>query len=145
MKIIHAAIATAGAAGLAVTVLGAAPAQAAAPTPARSPDVCSIRVVSLKALNLQEDNQRDEIVLELADTKTVQRTYAQGQKRNTLGDGTGVFAGSTRVSLLEVDPLKSDVLAHATVRCADRTGTSTLIDPTGDAIYQATWQTRVIA
>ena len=58
-------------------------------TTAWSTNVCSVTVLSLKALNLQEDNEKDEIVPRSRHTKTVERTYTKGKKRYLL-DGTGV-------------------------------------------------------
>jgi len=120
-----------------VPLLGAAgSAQAAAAVQS-----CTIRIVSIEALDLEEDGQgRDEVFLRLGDSSTTQRNYFEGQKRNTLGDGDDVFVNRERVRLVENDgPGNNDVLDSAWIDCAAASATSTLADAGGDAIYEVRW------
>jgi hypothetical protein len=80
------------------------------------------------------------VFLRLGDSSTTQRTYFEGQKRNTLGDGDDVFVDRERVRLVENDgPGSNDVLDSATIDCAAASATSTLADASGDAIYKVSW------
>jgi hypothetical protein len=133
-------------AGLAATtlipLLGATAGSAQAAGAVQS---CTIRIVSIKALDLQEDVQgQDEVFLRLGDSSTTQRTYFEGQKRNTLGDGDDVFVNRERVRLVENDgPGNNDVLDSTTIACAAASATSTLSDAAGDAIYKVSWTVSV--
>ena len=102
---------------------------------------CTIKIVSVKALDLQEDGQgQDEMFLRLGDSRTTQRTYFEGQKRNTLGDGDDVFVNRERVRLVENDgPGNNDVIDSARIDCAAASATTTLSDNAGDAIYKVSW------
>ncbi|MCD4526024.1 hypothetical protein [Nocardioides sp. cx-173] len=141
-----------GTTALALTGLGAVtvPAGAAAPASSASPaaapgSLCQIRVISVKARDIQEDNQgTDEIRLKLGNTFTAQRTYFEGQKRNTLFDGSDLFAAPERVKLLEVDGATRQVLDSTTIPCVARTATSRLASADGDAVYQVTWVVDVL-
>ena len=115
---------------------GAGAAQAA---PAQ--DSCTIKIASIKALDLQQDARgQDEVFMRLGDTSTTQRTYFEGQKRNTLGDGNGVFVNREKVRLVENDgPGNNDVVDSALIPCAADSATSTLSDAAGDAIYEVSW------
>jgi hypothetical protein len=99
---------------------------------------CTIRIVSVKALDLQEDGQgQDEVFLRLGDSRTTQRNYFEGQLRNTLGDGSDVFVNQENVRLVENDgPGNNDVLASRTIGCAAASVTRTVADASGDAIYR---------
>ena len=121
-----------------VPLLGAAAGSAQAAGAVQS---CTIKIVSVKALDLQEDGQgQDEVFLRLGDSSTTQRTYFEGQKRNTLGDGNDPFVGREKVRLVENDgPGNNDVLDTARIACAAASATSTLSDSGGDAIYQVRW------
>lgn len=143
-KIIRPTVAAGLATAAMVPVLGmaAGPAQAAQPPEtARALQSCTIKIVSVKALDLQEDGQgQDEVFLRLGDSRTTQRTYLEGQKRNTLGDGDDVFVGRERVRLVESDgPGNNDVIDSGRINCAAASRTTTLSDSAGDAIYKVKW------
>ena len=134
---------TAGA-GAAVATAALVPLLGAAAAPAQASAVvqsCTIKIVSVKALDLQEDGQgQDEVRLRLGDSLTTQRNYFEGQKRNTLGDGDDVFVDRERVRLLENDgPGNNDVIDAAWIDCAAGSAVSTLADANGDAIYKVSW------
>ena len=129
-------------AGLAAAALVPALGMAAAPAQAaQAVQSCTIKIVSVKALDLQEDGQgQDEVFLRLGDSRTTQRTYFEGQKRNTLGDGDDVFVNRERVRLVENDgPGNNDVIDSARIDCAAASATTTLSDNAGDAIYKVSW------
>lgn len=121
-----------------VPLLGVAagPAQAA-----QAVQSCTIKIVSVKALDLQEDVQgQDEVFLRLGDSSTTQRNYFEGQKRNTLGDGDDVFVDRERVRLVENDgPGNNDAIDSGWMDCAAAARTTTLSDNAGDAIYKVKW------
>lgn len=102
---------------------------------------CTIKIASIRALDLQSDRRgQDEVFMRLGDTKTTQRTYFEGQKRNTFGDGDDVYARREKVSLVENDgPGNNDVIDSTMIPCAADSATSTLSDAAGDAIYEVSW------
>ena len=126
-------------AGIAAAAL--VPLMGATAASAQATQSCTIKIVSIKALDLQEDGQgQDEVFLRLGDSSTTQRNYFEGQKRNTLGDGDDVFVDRERVRLVENDgPGNNDVLDSAWIDCAADSDVSTLADPNGDAIYKVSW------
>jgi hypothetical protein len=121
-----------------VPLLGAAAGSAQAAGAVQS---CTIKIVSIQALDLQEDGQgQDEVFLRLGDSSTTQRTYFEGQKRNALFDGSDVYVTSEKVRLVENDgPGNNDVLDSTRIQCAAASATSTLSDASGDAIYKVSW------
>lgn len=129
-----------GAAGLVLAGVGALPASAA---PARAAvDVCSVRALHVKALDLRDDKQgTDEVFLRFGDTRTPTRPYHLNQLRNTLSEGTGIFTGSENVKLVEEGPGKA-IIGSATLPCV--TDTETTILTNGDAIYEVRWTVQVL-
>jgi len=133
--------------GLVLAAVGTAPAQAADPASRGPGDLCKVRVLSVQADNLQEDNQgEDEIFLKLGETRTTQRTYFLGQKRNTLGDGEDHFFGSERVKLIEHDNGvgNNDLIDSARLQCESGQVISTLTDSSADTVYTVTWRVDIV-
>jgi hypothetical protein len=110
----------------------------------RAVDVCEIRIVSVKALDLQEDGQgHDEIFLRLGDFRSTTRSYTEGQKRNVFGTDRDVFVGSEPVRLVEQDGGTDDVLASESIPCAQQLNQTSIVG-NADAIYELKWQVRVL-
>jgi hypothetical protein len=108
----------------------------------RAVDVCELRIVSVEALDLQEDAQgHDEIFLRLGDFRSPTRRYTEGQKRNVSADD--VFVGSEPVRLVEQDGGTDDVLASESIPCVQRLNQTSILG-NADAIYKLTWQVRVL-
>jgi hypothetical protein len=143
------ALSTIGAAGMVLAGLGPVSAHAAEPEGrAAAADLCLVRVLSVKAENLQEDNQgSDEIFLRLGDASTRQRSYFEGQKRNTLSDGDDHFTGTETVRLVEHDAGagNNDLIDSGSLRCTTGQVTSTLRDSAADAVYTVVWRVDVVA
>ena len=137
-----------GAAGLVLAGLGPVGSPAAAAETSAAADVCRVRVLSVQAQDLQEDQQgSDEVFLRLGDARTVQRSYFDGQKRNTLSDGDDHFSGSEPVALIEHDNGigNNDLIDAATLQCETRQVTSTLRDVSADTVYTVVWRVDVIS
>jgi hypothetical protein len=134
---------TIGIAALVVAGAQATTAYGSAARP-RAVDVCKLRVISVKALDLQEDAQgNDEIFLRLGDFRSATRRYTEGQKRNVLGTDRDVFVGNEPVRLVERDGGADDVLATRSIGCLEQLNqTSILAD--ADAVYELKWQVRVL-
>jgi hypothetical protein len=80
--------------GAAVVSLGAAQPASAAPT-------CQLDVRSLKALDLNDNDGTDEVLLRLGGDKTPVQSYVLNQKRTNLG--TKAFQGTIDVDIVEKD------------------------------------------
>jgi hypothetical protein len=110
----------------------------------RAVDVCELRIVSVEALDLQEDAQgHDEIFLRLGDFRSPTRRYTEGQKRNVFATDRDVFVGSEPVRLVEQDGGTDDVLASESIPCVQRLNQTSILG-NADAIYKLTWQVRVL-
>jgi hypothetical protein len=110
----------------------------------RAVDVCELRIVSVEALDLQEDAQgHDEIFLRLGDFRSTTRRYTEGQKRNVFATDRDVFVGSEPVRLVEQDGGTDDVLASESIPCVQRLNQTSILG-NADAIYKLTWQVRVL-
>jgi len=136
-----------GTATLVVAGLGATTSSGSAAQP-RAVDVCELRVVSVKALDLQEDGTaavvgNDEIYLRLGDFRSVTRRYREGQKRNVFGTDRDVFVGSEPVQLVEQDGGADDVLATRSIPCVQQLNQTSILG-NADAIYELVWQVRVL-
>ncbi len=137
-----ATLAIAGLGTVGTPISASAATAAAAATPGA---LCQIRVISVEARDIQEDVQgTDEIRLKLGNTRTVQRTYFEGQLRNTLGDGSDLFTAPERVRLLEVDGANEEVVDAVTIPCVNRTDTTRLASADGDTVYRVRWTVDVL-
>ena len=88
---------TLGATGLALATLGSL----GATQPAAAAVTCQLDVHSLKALDLNDNDGTDEVLLRLGGDKTPRQTYVLNQKRLNLG--TKVFQGTIDVDIVEKD------------------------------------------
>ena len=110
-------------AAIAFAGLGLIPLQATAAPPDRGADTCTLRLLSTKAVNLQHDVKgTDDVRAQLGNTTTRVRPYSLGQRRNTNGDGTETFTGTTLASL-QVEILGGAWLSidSRVIRCEERT------------------------
>jgi len=132
-----------GAAGLGLSALATAPVQAAGPAERGPNDLCKVRVLSVQANDLQEDNQgQDEVFLRLGDVNTVQHTYFPGQLRNTLGETSDFFNGHERVALIENDEAtgNKDVIDRGRLACDTGQVQTVLTDANADTVYTVVWR-----
>jgi hypothetical protein len=88
---------TLGATGLAL----AAVLSVGAGQPASAAATCQLDVHSLKALDLNDNDGTDEVLLRLGGDRTPVQTYVLGQKRFNMG--TKVFQGTIDLDVVEKD------------------------------------------
>ena len=88
---------TLGATGLAMAAL----VSLGAAQPASAATTCQLDVNSLKALDLNDNDGTDEVLLRLGGDKTAVQTYVLNQKRFNLG--TKAFQGTINVDIVEKD------------------------------------------
>ena len=88
---------TLGATGLALAAL----VSIGAAQPASAATTCQLDVHSLKALDLNDNDGTDEVLLRLGGDKTAVQTYVLNQKRFNLG--TKAFQGTIDVDIVEKD------------------------------------------
>lgn len=140
---------TLGATALLLAAVGSSPASAAGSSAAAATalpgSLCDIQVSRVKALDVQDNDNTDEIRLRIGDKTSVQRTYTAGQLRNVLGDNTyDLFTSPELVRLVEVDGASTTVIGSASIPCVNRTATSLVSNASGDAIYEVTWDVDVL-
>ena len=141
------ALSTLGAAALLLGGTGSAQAAvaSAASTAALPGSLCDIQVSRVEALDIQDNDGRDEIRLRIGDKTSVTRNYVLGQVRNVLSDNTyDLFTSPELVKVVEVDAAKTTVLSSATIPCVNRTATSVISDANGDGIYKVFWDVDVL-
>ena len=88
---------TLGATGLALAAL----VSIGAAQPASAATTCQLDVHSLKALDLNDNDGTDEVLLRLGGANTAVQTYVLNQKRFNLG--TKAFQGTIDVDIVEKD------------------------------------------
>lgn len=125
-----------GIAGLAFATLGVTGTGAAS----AKVNTCRLTVNSVQALELQDNDGRDESFLKLGGTATANKTYTDNQTRHNIGDKD--FQGSVGVKVFERDTNNLTLIDSASIPCANDSGQS---DVSGaGAIYRVTWNVLVI-
>jgi len=106
---------TLGVTGLALAAL--VPLGAAQPAFAAA--TCQLDVRSLKALDLNDNDGTDEVLLRLAGTRTPVQTYVLNQKRLNLG--VKVFQGSIDLDIVEKDNGQTTTIGSVNnIQCQNR-------------------------
>jgi hypothetical protein len=119
-----------------------APPATAAAASERTVPTCTLRAVAVTALDLRDDGQAfDEVRVHVGTQTIAERTYFQGQKRNTLSEATDTFQTTRRVRLVERGPGFLG-LQTAPIACANAVRTVELSD--GDARYEVIYIVQVL-
>ncbi len=110
---------TLGATGLALAGLLSVGAAVGAASPASAAATCQLDVRSLKALDLNDNDGADEVLLRLAGDRTPVQTYVVTQKRFNLG--TKVFQGSIDLDIVEKDNGQTTTIGSVdNIQCQNR-------------------------
>lgn len=100
-------------------VLAAALVSLGAAQPASAATTCHLHVHSLKALDLNDRDGTDEVLLRLGGAKTPVQTYVLNQKRLNLG--TKAFQGTINVDIVEKDNGQSTTIGSVNnIQCKNK-------------------------
>jgi hypothetical protein len=87
--------------------------------PASAAATCQLDAQSLKALDLNDNDGTDEVLLRLAGTRTPVQTYVLNQKRLNLG--VKVFQGSIDLDIVEKDNGQTTTIGSVNnIQCQNR-------------------------